>query len=127
MINGKPVAVRNRFEKAIKSGAQIHVSTITVFELGYGVEKSERKQANTERLQTFMAGPITSLTFEDEDAESAGTIRAALEKIGRPIDAYDLLISGQALRHKMALITANSKEFGRVKGLLWDDWAKELL
>jgi len=51
-------------------------------------------------------------------------IRATLEKAGRPIGAYDLLIAGQAVRHKMTLVTANSKEFSRVKGLVWEDWAK---
>ena len=95
-----------------------------MFELWYGVEKSEHKEANTNRLQTFLAGPITVLAFEDEDARSAGTIRATLEKAGRPIGAYDLLISGQAVRYTMTLVTANSKEFSRVKGLVWEDWAK---
>ena len=62
--------------------------------------------------------------FEEDDAKNAGTIRATLEKVGRPIGAYDLLIAGQAVRHNMTLITANSKEFSRVKGLVWEDWAK---
>jgi len=57
-----------------------------------------------------------------------GTIRAALERVGRPIGAYDLLIAAQAVRHKITLVTAkvtaNTKEFSRVKGLVWEDWAK---
>ena len=44
--------------------------------------------------------------------------------IGRPIGQYDLLIAGQALRHKMTLVTANVKEFGRIKDLSWEDWSK---
>jgi predicted nucleic acid-binding protein len=40
------------------------------------------------------------------------------------IGAYDLLIACQAVRHKMTLVTANSKEFGRVQELDWEDWAK---
>ncbi len=47
-----------------------------------------------------------------------------MEAVGKPIGAYDLLIAGQALRHKLTLVTANAKEFGRVKGLVWEDWAK---
>lgn len=116
--------MRHRFQKAIETGAQVNVSTVAVFELWYGVEKSEQKEANTNRLQTFLAGPITLISFEEEDAKAAGTIRSTLEKVGRPIGAYDLLISAQAARHKMTLITANSKEFSRVKGLVWEDWAK---
>ncbi|PYU09346.1 MAG: VapC toxin family PIN domain ribonuclease, partial [Acidobacteria bacterium] len=64
------------------------------------------------------------LPFEEEDARTAGKIRAAMEAVGKPIGAYDLLIAGQALRHKLTLVTANAKEFGRVKGLVWEDWAK---
>jgi len=124
LINGKPIAVRHRFQKAIDAGAQVNVSTVVVFELWYGVEKSEQKEANANRLQTFLSGPIALMAFEEEDAKSAGTIRATLEKLGRPIGAYDLLISGQAVRHKITLVTANSKEFSRVKGLNWEDWAK---
>ena len=87
----------------------------------YGVEKTEQKEANTNRLHTFLAGPVTLMSFE---AMSAGTIRSTLERVGRPIGAYDLLIAGQAVRHKITLVTANSNEFSRVKGLVWEDWAK---
>ena len=38
--------------------------------------------------------------------------------------AYDVLIAGQALRQKLTLVTANVAEFRRVKGLIWEDWAK---
>jgi len=85
---------------------------------------SERRETNTERLQTFLAGPIALMGFDEEESRTAGSIRAALEKIGRPIGAYDLLIAGQALCQEMTLVTSNSREFGRVKGLLWEDWAK---
>jgi tRNA(fMet)-specific endonuclease VapC len=53
-----------------------------------------------------------------------GYDRVTLEAAGRPIGAYDLLIAGQALRHKLTLVTANVSEFVRVKGLVWQDWAK---
>ena len=63
------------------------------------------------------------MRFDEEDARAAGTIRAQIEAAGRPIGAYDLLIAGQAVRHKATLVTANAKEFARVKGLVWEDWA----
>jgi tRNA(fMet)-specific endonuclease VapC len=75
-------------------------------------------------VRTFLAGPIRLLPFDEEDARAAGMIRAATESLGRPIGAYDLLIAGQALRHEMTLVTANVREFRRVKGLEWQDWAR---
>ena len=124
LIKGKPVSVRNRFQEVVEAGEQVSVSTVALFELRYGVEKSEHREANQSRLQAFLAGPLTLVGFDEEDARTAGTIRAALEKVGRPIGAYDLLIAGQAVSNKLTLVTANSKEFGRVKGLVWEDWAK---
>ena len=53
----------------------------------------------------------------------AGDLRATLEAAGTPIGPYDLLIAAQALRADATLVTANVKEFGRVAGLRWQDWA----
>jgi tRNA(fMet)-specific endonuclease VapC len=124
LINGEPASVRRRFHNAIAAKSKVYVSFVVAFELWYGIAKSSRQETNRERLKTFFAGPITQLPFEDEDAQAAGSLRAALEAAGEPIGAYDLLIAGQALRHKTTLVTANVSEFGRVKGLTWQDWSR---
>jgi tRNA(fMet)-specific endonuclease VapC len=124
LINGKAPSVRSRLQKAIAEETTVLVSSIAAFELWYGVAKSARPEANARLVETFFAGPVTLLAFEPEDAKVAGRVRAALEAVGKPIGAYDLLIAGQALRHQLTLITANAREFSRVKGLEWEDWAK---
>lgn len=124
VINGRPPGVQARLQKVISSGAQVTVSSIAIFELWYGVAKSTRQDFNRRRLDTFLSGPVTVLPFDDVDAASAGQVRAALEASGRPIGAYDLLMAGQALRHDLTLVTANIREFSRVKDLAWEDWAK---
>jgi tRNA(fMet)-specific endonuclease VapC len=124
LINGTSLAVRGRFQRAIRGGAQTYVSSVVTFELWYGVAKSVHRGLNTQRLEVFLAGPITLLPLEDEDARVAGSIRAALQASGTPIGAYDVLIAGQALARQLTLVTANVSEFSRVKGLAWQDWAK---
>jgi|SRR5215472_2717958 len=124
LINGKPLSVRARYEKIVDDGHAVFVSSISVFELWYGVAKSARPQANSARLETFLAGQVNLLPFATPDARAAGGLRATLEKAGKPVGAFDLLIAGQALHHKLTLITANLREFSRVKGLVWEDWAK---
>jgi tRNA(fMet)-specific endonuclease VapC len=124
LINGKPAAVRQRFEEAIDAGAQVLVATVVAFALCYGVAKSARTDANARRVREFFAGPVRMLAFEEDDASSAGNVRAQLEKAGKPIGAYDLLPAGQALHHELTLVTANRREFGRIKGLDWEDRAK---
>jgi tRNA(fMet)-specific endonuclease VapC len=124
LINGKPAAVRTRFQRVVQKGARVSVSTIVAFELWYGVAKSSQKEGNRNRLEIFLSGPLSLLHFDEEDAKAAGKVRAEIEAAGRPIGAYDVLIAGQALRHKMTLVTANTKEFQRVPGLAFEDWAK---
>lgn len=124
LINGQPERVRARFEKAIHGGSEIATSAIVLYELWYGVAKSARPDVNARRLQTFLAGPLRWLAFDDMDARQGGTVRAQLESVGRPVGAYDVLIAAQALRHGLTLVTANVREFSRVKGLSWEDWAK---
>jgi tRNA(fMet)-specific endonuclease VapC len=124
LIHGKVLSVRMRLQKALTQDARVLVSSIVAFELWYGVAKSARPEANGLLVEAFFAGPLSLLAFEPEDAKVAGRVRADLESVGKPIGAYDLLIAGQALRHQLTLITANSREFGRVKGLVWQDWGK---
>jgi tRNA(fMet)-specific endonuclease VapC len=121
---GEPASVRARLDKAIYAGSRVWVSTVVLYELWYGVAKSARPKENAEDLATFLAGPVRLLGFEEEDAREAGGVRAALERIGKPIGAYDMLIAGQALSRRLTLVTANTKEFARVKRLAWEDWAK---
>ncbi len=123
LINGRPEAVRRRFARLSTGDDVIATSSVVLFELWYGVAKSQRPKANAERINTFLSGPLEVMNFTAEDAEHSGRIRAALEGLGKPIGAYDLLIAGQALQNKATLVTANSAEFARVRGLRLQDWA----
>jgi tRNA(fMet)-specific endonuclease VapC len=122
LLRNKPAGVRQRYREAEKSSDYLAVSSVVLFELWYGVAKSGRVQENTERLRVLLSGDLDLLDFDDEDAQTAGRVRAALEKTGTPIGAYDLLIAGQALRRSLTVVTANTSEFSRVTGLRWEDW-----
>jgi len=122
LLRNKPARVRERYREAEKSGDYLAVSSIVLFELWYGAEKSSRVKENIERLRVLISGDLDLLDFDDQDAQTAGRVRAALEKTGTPIGAYDLLIAGQALRRGLTVVTANTSEFSRVAGLSWEDW-----
>jgi tRNA(fMet)-specific endonuclease VapC len=123
LINGTEINVRRRFKRAVARENVILLSSIVAFELWYGVAKSQRKDANTQRLETFLGGPLEWALFDEDDARAAGTVRAELETVGRPVGAYDVLLAGQARRRGATLVTSNTKEFARVQGLKWEDWA----
>jgi tRNA(fMet)-specific endonuclease VapC len=125
LLKSNPPSVRERLRRAISQSASIVVSSVVLYELWYGVARNGRRRENAERLRIFLSGDIHIIPFGEEDARSAGELRAALETAGTPIGPYDVLIAGQALRSGATLVTANVSEFGRVRGLAWQDWTAE--
>lgn len=122
IMNGRPAAVRERFDQALLHKIKLSVSSISTFELWYGAEWSGRREFNRERLNHFFSGDVKELPFEADDAVRAGELRQLLEKRGTPIGPYDTLIAGQALARGLVLVTHNVGEFGRVPGLRVEDW-----
>lgn len=124
LLKNRPPAVRGRLRRLVSRGASITVSSVVLYELCYGIARSDRRQENAERLRIFLSGGIDVTPFDEEDALAAGKLRASLEMAGTPIGPYDLLIAAQALRRGSTLVTANVSEFSRVRGLVWQDWTK---
>ena len=119
LMNKKPVRVLEKLKGCIDSG--VHVSSITVAELQYGVYNSEYIEKNRISLLKFLT-PFNILHFDDLDAEQFGKIRADLKKRGQIIGPYDMLLAAQALAKNLTLVTNNTKEFKRIKNLKIEDW-----
>lgn len=121
-INQRYPDVRPKLERALAQGMPVGIPTVVLYELWTGIRKSARLEANTANLAAFLALDVTPWSFDPEDAEEAGDIRAALERAGTPIGPYDILIAAQARRRSAILITRNQREFARVPGLRTEDW-----
>ncbi len=97
------------------------VSSIAAAELRYGADKSSNPSRNHARLDLFFA-EMPCLEFDLEAAAAYGAVRAGLERIGRTIGAHDMLIAAHALSARLLLVTANVREFARVRGLALENW-----
>ena len=122
LINGTSPKVRARSAEATRRGVTLATSSIVAHELWYGVAKSGRVLENANRLAAFLERAVAVLDYSAKDAQAAGEIRAELERQGQRIGEYDTLIAGQAFSRNLILVTANTREFGRVKGLRVEDW-----
>lgn len=87
----------------------------------YGIEKNSSQQRNLAALEKFIE-PLTVVDFTQEAAKKAAKVRSVLEKQGTPIGVYDLQIAAIALAENMTLLTNNTREFERVKGLKLENW-----
>ena len=123
LINGTSTKVRARSVQVVRRGAALETSSIVAHELWYGVAKSGRVAQNANRLSAFLSRAVAVVDYSEQDAHAAGEIRAELERQGKRIGEYDTLIAGQAFARNLVLVTANTSEFERVKGLVVEDWA----
>ena len=103
--------------------SEICISSVTYAELVHGVEKSKAIEKNRVALALLLAN-IEIMNFDSLAAESFGIVRADLEKEGTPIGPLDMMIAGHAKSLGYTIVTNNTKEFERVKGLKLENWVE---
>jgi tRNA(fMet)-specific endonuclease VapC len=118
-LNKRSERLKQRLE--LCEPQDVVLCTVVKAELLYGAMKSQIPTASIAKVENFCAH-FQSLPFDDPAAEYYGKIRSKLSAIGKPIGANDFLIAAIALANKIVLITHNTREFGRVDGLLLEDW-----
>ena len=118
VLKNRPEPLRERFNRL---AGQLCISTITLAELLYGVEKSSRPDENREAVEQFIAR-LDVLPFSAAAAFHYGQIRVALEGAGRPIGAHDMLIGAHARSEGLLIVTNNLREFERIPGLRIENW-----
>ena len=107
------------------SPSDLALSTITLAEILYGIEKStSRKKERRLKIQQI-ASPLHIYPFDEAAAHKYAIIRSQLEKNGAIISERDTQIASIAIANQLILVTHNVKEFVRVPKLKVEDWAVE--
>lgn len=98
----------------------ICVSIITAAELRYGCARkgSPKLLAQIEAI----LGSVQVIAFDAPADTEYGGIRAELEAAGKPIGPNDLFIAAHAYALGATLVTANEREFRRIRGLSVENW-----
>lgn len=105
------------------SPLDLSLSTVTLAEIYYGIEKSlvrkKERWSKIERIKSL----LEVFPFDISAAEKYGHLRAAFETTGTIISDRDLQIAAIALANRLCVVTHNTKEFLRVPSLQVEDWA----
>ena len=101
--------------------SDFYISSVTLYELVYGAEKSKWGERNRNNLMLFLS-PFSIIPFDGNDAYYAGKIRNYLEEKGTMIGPYDVQIAAQGLARNLIVLTHNTDEFRRVPELKTEDW-----
>ncbi len=113
-------SVVTHFKKLTPS--QIHISTLTVMEIEYGLKLYEEREKVIRPKWESLLEQIKIIPFCSQCAVATAMIRSKLKNLGLPIDPYDSLLAGTALAHTMIMVTSNLKEFKRVSEITIEDW-----
>jgi len=107
-----------KFDKA--SSDNYFISEMTLAELKFGIEKSEKSEKNKKALDNFLTGVQILPIFHSLDLYAKE--KARLQKAGTPIDDFDLLIGVTSVIHKLTMVTNNTNHFKRISGIKLEDW-----
>lgn len=105
-----------------RSPGQIHVSTVTIMEIEYGLRLHEEREKKIRPQWESLLQQIRVVPFSSPCACAAATLRSKLKSIGLPIGPYDILIAGTSLAHDFILVTSNFNEFKRINEIEIEDW-----
>jgi tRNA(fMet)-specific endonuclease VapC len=105
------------------SPSELSLSTITLAEILYGIEKSPVKKKDRRARIHRICSQLEIHPFDESAAEKYGLIRARLEREGLVISERDLQIASIAMANRLCLVRHNTKEFTRIKDLPVEDWA----
>ena len=105
------------------SPSNLSLSTITLAEIYYGIEKSPIKKKERRLKIEHIKSELDIYAFNEQAAVKYGAIRAALEKRGKPISERDTQIASIAMANSLCIVTHNTKEFSRIPKLTVEDWA----
>jgi tRNA(fMet)-specific endonuclease VapC len=101
------------------------MSVMTLAELTYGVHASAAaKRKQNQAVLDDLVRHLAVLDWPKEAVSHYAEIRLDLKKRGAQLGAADLMIAAHARATGATVVTNNTKDFGRVKGLQFENWAK---
>ena len=100
---------------------ELALPAVVLYEIEVGLLRST-ESAKRRRQFEALCSALQILPFGEEEARTAAQVRAELEDAGASIGPLDNLIAGTARHHGAILVTHNTDEFGRVRGLTIEDW-----
>ncbi len=104
------------------SPSEVFISVITLMEIRYGIAISPKKAHKIRQVMEDFLKSVTILSFSEQEAVEAASIRSILKTEGTPIDYYDLLIAATAKVNHLSMVTSNVREFKRVPDLIVLNW-----
>ncbi len=117
-----PEAVIKRLVAEVIKGNRIVISAITYAEMRYGQIGKKASPKHRMLVDEFVKRLDAVLPWDQHAVDATVQVMEALTSAGTPIGPNDTAIAGHAVAIGCTLVTNNVREFGRVHGLVYEDW-----
>jgi tRNA(fMet)-specific endonuclease VapC len=101
--------------------SDIAIPSVVLFELEVGISRSGQRSKRRAHLDALLE-VVHVLPLDASSAKRAAEVSTSLAAAGALIGPMDTLIAGIALANAATLVTHNTGEFRRVRGLALEDW-----
>lgn len=113
--------VRKNLERHLNTSMKI--STVTLMELYYGAYKSQKVAGNLAKIK-IIENAMDIVPVTRDMVEIFGILKSDLEKEGKPLDDFDLILASTAMANNLTIVTNNEKHFGRIQDLRMENWTR---
>nr|WP_274520691.1 type II toxin-antitoxin system VapC family toxin [Ectothiorhodospira variabilis] len=117
-----PASVIQRLAAEVEAGNRIVVSAVTYAEMRYGQIGRKASARHRMLVDEFVKRLDAVLPWDQRAVDATVEVMRELSKSGTPIGPNDTAIAGHAISSACTLVTNNVREFGRVPGLVHEDW-----
>nr|WP_274521617.1 type II toxin-antitoxin system VapC family toxin [Ectothiorhodospira variabilis] len=117
-----PASVIQRLAAEVEAGNRIVVSAVTYAEMRYGQIGRKASARHRMLVDEFVKRLDAVLPWDRQAVDATVEVMRELSKSGTPIGPNDTAIAGHAISSACTLVTNNVREFGRVPGLVHEDW-----
>jgi predicted nucleic acid-binding protein len=110
-LRGEKSAV-SRIDSAQRTGDSIGISAVSLFELLHPLH--HRKLDAQEKIVRSFVHQLRLLPLDAEAAEESARIMGSLLRIGKPVNALDVLIAGTAVSSGAEMIIAADRDYEQI-------------
>lgn len=123
IMREQPLCVLEKLQAVVANGHRIVISAITYQEMHYGLLGKKASPKHARLVAEFLKRIDEILAWDKEAVDATVLIQKKLMAEGLMIGKNDTAIAGHAISSGCILVTNNVREFARVDGLSFEDWA----
>ena len=122
IMREQPITVLQKLQSVVGKQHRIVISAITYQEMQYGLLGKKASPKHAVLVQEFLKRVDEILPWDKAAVDATTKVKSDLMAKGTPIGNNDTAIAGHAIATGCVLVTNNTREFQRVKGLKLEDW-----